>query len=233
MSACDWLLPHDAKNYGVVGIDVSHHQGLIRWDRVGTTGYDFVFMKATEGRSLRDKAFLYNWTEAGKQDLRRGAYHFFLPYVPAIEQANNFMATVDLQPGDFPPVLDVEKAGQLSPDRLVEMIQEWSAATEERYGVKPIIYSGQNFYNRYLSGQLKDHHFWLARYARKKPVTVDNHAYAFWQFTDRGKTRGINGRIDKNVFTGSAETWQELVIPNETEPTPREPNISVSSLLAL
>ncbi|NJC27612.1 glycoside hydrolase family 25 protein [Neolewinella antarctica] len=205
--------PHDADRYATVGLDVSHYQGLIDWGDVSHGNHDFVFMKATEGRSLRDKAFLYNWQKAGEQGLRRGAYHFFRPSVPAAEQARLYFNTVDLRPGDLPPVLDVEKIGRLTGNQLVSAIREWSEMAELRYGVKPIIYTGQNFYNNYLAGRIDDHHLWLARYDNEQPVTVCGRSYQFWQYSDRGRSRGIQGRVDKNVFTGTTAEWAALPIP--------------------
>ena len=214
------MFRHDADNYGVRGIDVSHHQGLIDWAAVGRGGVDFVFMKATEGRSLRDKAFLYNWAGAEDLGIRRGAYHFFRPGVSPTEQASLFIRTVDLRPGDFPPVLDVEKAGGLSSGELVKAIRAFSERIEEHYKAKPILYTGQNFYNRHLAGQLKDHYVWMARYDRDEPFTVDGRAYQFWQYSDRGRTRGIEGRVDQNVFTGSATDWVAMAIPGATPVLP-------------
>lgn len=84
----DWS---DAANrYEVSGIDVSHYQGAIEWDKLAEDGHDFVFIKATEGKELQDKAFFANWTLAGKTSMRRGAYHFFRPEVTADAQARNF-----------------------------------------------------------------------------------------------------------------------------------------------
>lgn len=213
LAGCE-LKPHDADQYDLRGIDVSHYQGLIDWEEVSRHGHDFVFMKATEGRSLRDKAFLYNWTGAEAIGLPRGAYHFFKPNVPAGEQTREFFRTVDLRPGDFPPVLDVEESGRLSPEQLVRAIRDWSELAELHYGVKPILYTGQNFYNRYLAGKFDDHLLWLARYDHDRPVTVCGRDYQFWQYSDRGRSRGIDGRVDRNVFTGSPREWASIRIPS-------------------
>ncbi|MFW6328322.1 MAG: GH25 family lysozyme [Bacteroidota bacterium] len=57
-----YSLIYPSKNkYPVQGIDVSHHQGLIRWDSIDTSKVKFVFNKATEGANFKDKRFKYNW----------------------------------------------------------------------------------------------------------------------------------------------------------------------------
>jgi len=212
-TAClpDW--PDAADRYEVSGVDVSHYQGAIDWDALAADGHDFAFIKATEGKELKDKAFFANWTLAGQTGMRRGAYHFFRPEVKPEDQARNFFAAVKLAPGDLPPVIDVEDRGKLAPAQLVENVKQMGEMIELRYGVKPIIYTGQNFYNRFLAGQFDDYPLWLARYDVDEPVTVCGRAFEFWQFTDRAKLPGVIGHIDRNVFTGSYLDLVMLCIP--------------------
>ena len=200
-------------DYAVVGIDVSRYQGVIDWRRVARDGHDFAFIKSTEGRELRDPRFTRNWEEARRVGLRRGAYHFFRPEVPAPQQAINFFRHTELLPGDLPPVLDVEERGNLSPTQLVKAVRKWAEMAEDHYGVKPIIYSGQHFYNRFLAGQLTEYPLWLARYDVQAPVTVSGRSYQFWQYTDAARVPGIRGRVDRNVFLGSHLDLALLCIP--------------------
>ena len=216
--------PHAARFYHVGGLDISHYQGLVDWGEVDREEHDFVFIKATEGGTLRDRAFLYNWTEAGKLGLRRGAYHYFRPDTPVDAQTRLFFQTVDLRPGDLPPVLDVEDAGGLSSAQLVALVREWADLIELRYEVKPIIYTGQNFYNRYLAGQINEFPLWLARYDDEEPVTVCGRAFQFWQYSDRGRSRGIEGRVDQNIFTGPRRELAALCIPFPDELTAPAPS---------
>ena len=44
----------DPAQFPVRGIDVSHHQGEIDWAKVAGAGVRFAYLKATEGRDLRD-----------------------------------------------------------------------------------------------------------------------------------------------------------------------------------
>lgn len=207
----DW---QDAsQRYEVTGVDVSHYQGVINWDLLAADGHDFAFIKATEGKELKDKAFDANWYLAGLTGMRRGAYHFFRPEVAPDIQANNFFTSVTLSPGDLPPVIDVEHRGKLSAVQLVSRVKQLSLIIEAHYGVKPIIYTGQNFYNRFLAGQFDDYPLWLARYDQNEPVTVCGRNYNFWQYTDRGKLPGVVGHIDRNVFTGTHLDLAMLCIP--------------------
>ncbi len=202
-----------ADRYEVRGVDVSHYQGAIDWEELAADGHDFAFIKATEGKELKDKAFFANWQLAGRTGLRRGAYHFFRPEVSPDDQARNFFSQVDLVPGDLPPVIDVEERGKLSTGQLVKRVKQLAETFELRYGIKPIIYTGQNFYNRFLAGQFDAYPLWLARYDRDEPVTVCGRAYHFWQYTDEGELPGVVGRIDRNVFFGTHLDLAMLCIP--------------------
>ena len=142
------------------GIDVSHNNaGKIVWDslfvmtdskrRTIRDPYlakeikpvSFVFIKATEGASFKDKDFKENWKAAGKTDLRRGAYHFFRSSKDGEIQARNFISTVgDLRFKDLPPVLDIETIHIGCPKELLnQRALQWLKAVEKRYGKKPII----------------------------------------------------------------------------------------------
>ena len=63
-AAWRYILPHsvdvDRSRYPVAGIDVSSHNGDIDFDRVRQADYQFVFIKASEGKTFKDPAFARN-----------------------------------------------------------------------------------------------------------------------------------------------------------------------------
>ena len=104
-------MPH---GYKVHGIDISHYQGNINWKmleqtRQGQFPVQFIFMKATEGGDYSDKRFVANFDSAKAHGFIRGAYHFYNPKTDVNKQADFFINSVKLEPGDLPPVLDIEK----------------------------------------------------------------------------------------------------------------------------
>ncbi|MEG1580742.1 MAG: GH25 family lysozyme, partial [Bacteroidaceae bacterium] len=104
------------KGYSIHGIDISHYQGTIDWEKLRNATIDespirFIIIKATEGTSLLDENFNENFYQAKENDFIRGAYHFFSPSIPAKKQAEYFLKQVHLEQGDFPPVLDIEHIG--------------------------------------------------------------------------------------------------------------------------
>lgn len=200
----------------VHGIDISHHQGKIDWDKLAKaenegSGIHFVFMKATEGADWMDSTFQHNFTQARDKGFIRGAYHFFSNTSPAEKQADFFCKQVNLASYDLPPVLDVETKGTYSEDSLRLEVKNWLRKVEAHYGVKPIIYTSRKFKERYLNDDsLNTYPFWIAHYY------VDSLTYqgkwAFWQHTDMGRLPGIKGRVDMNVFNGDLEALKGITL---------------------
>lgn len=101
------------------GIDVSHHQGPINWNRVARDDVSFAYIKATEGADFVDNQFAANWSEADSAGLLRGAYHFFTLCTAGEKQAENFLRVVPDDRDALPPAVDLELAGncRARPDR--------------------------------------------------------------------------------------------------------------------
>lgn len=212
--SCDWLSVR-LNQFQVRGIDVSHYQSNILWEVVAKNGVDFVFVKATEGRMLNDTLFFRNWEAIRQVGIKRGAYHFFRPSIPAEEQAANFIKNVSLESGDLPPVVDVEALDGVSKPELLAELYKWLYLVEIEYDVKPIIYTHQKFYNTYLAGYLEDYPLWIARYNSRGPRLADGRKWTFWQHRDTGRLAGIKGHVDFNVFRGELSELENICIPPE------------------
>src|ERR1700729_3325754 len=117
-------------NYQIHGIDVSKYQDYIDWGmvkdmRVGDIQLSFAFIKATEGLGNEDAYFDRNWKKSKSAGVVRGAYHYFLATKNGKAQAENFINSVTLLPGDLPPVLDIEQSYGVPPDKLRERAKDW------------------------------------------------------------------------------------------------------------
>ena len=60
----------------IQGIDVYNGNGTVNWTSVKNGGYDFAFVKATEGVNFIDARFNTNMTNANAAGLYVGPYHF-------------------------------------------------------------------------------------------------------------------------------------------------------------
>jgi lysozyme len=201
--------PSYPDGYEVRGIDISHYQGRVNWEKlrnasIGDAPISFVFIKATEGSDLLDGDFNRNFANAKRNDLIRGAYHFFVPGVSPRKQADYYLSIAQLEPGDLPPVLDVEKIGNLTPAQLRRDVKIWLDTVEKEYQVKPIIYTGYKFKIDYLNTPEFDAYpYWIAHYYVDKLEYKGK--WAFWQHTDCGRISGIKGFVDCNIFNGTVE----------------------------
>lgn len=208
------------EGYKIHGIDVSNYQGIINWSRVAAmrdkdVDIDFAFIKATEGIKSVDRRFKRNWQEAKTANVKRGAYHFFLATKSGRLQAQNFIKTVKLEPGDLPPVLDVEELYGVRPDSMRSRVASWLRTVEAAYGVKPIIYTGASFYKNFLGHEFDDYPLWVAHYFVKQKPGV-NDGWYFWQHSAAGRVNGIQTRVDFNVFSGDSTLFNSLLLPLPT-----------------
>jgi lysozyme len=209
---------HIPTRHAIHGIDVSRHQGGINWSLVKAMQVDsirirFAFIKATQGIMLRDRYFQYNWQEAKKHGIIRGAYHYFSPDTDPLLQARHFCRTVKLEPGDLPPVLDVEERGSLTREELSRRVQVWMDHVERETGVTPILYSGKRFYEDQLRDWLETKYpLWIAHYHVPALRMETSERWQFWQHSDRGRADGIGHRVDFNVFYGEEEEWKEMLV---------------------
>lgn len=195
----------DPALYPVQGIDISHHQRLVRWSEVAKGGIAFAYIKATEGGSFRDTRFTENWKGARDAGITRGAYHFYTLCRPPEVQAANFIATVPKEAGILPPVLDLEFGGNCKArppaDDVRASLKKMSDALFAAYGVRPLLYVTREFLSVY--GRTLPEHagLWLRSIAWT-PRWSDP-AWVFWQYHNRGTVIGIDGPVDRNVYRGS------------------------------
>ncbi|MET0624507.1 MAG: GH25 family lysozyme [Pyrinomonadaceae bacterium] len=199
----------------LTGIDVSHYQGQVNWPAVKAAGCAFAFAKATEGTGDTDPYFAANWSGMKSAGLARGAYHFFRPAEDAAQQAAHFLSTVQLAPGDLPPVLDVETSDNVSNSVLVGGVQLWLDAVEPVAGVTPIIYTAASFWDAHLNNQFGAYPLWIAHYTAApapSPLPAGWSDWTLWQYSQSLHVNGVAGAADHDYFNGTAEALQALCV---------------------
>ena len=213
----------------IYGIDISryqHEQGKkrykINWNNLritslgtyskknieGAVDYPvrFVYIKATEGVTIKNKYFAADYVASKKTGHRTGAYHFFSVRTPGGNQAINFLRNARYSSGDLPPVLDIEptdkqirEAGGIN--AMFGNVRKWLATVEKQWHVRPVLYVSQRFVNKYLPQApdlMKGYDVWIARYGEYKPDV----RLLYWQLCQDGRVAGIHGAVDINVFNG-------------------------------
>lgn len=202
------------------GLDVSHHNGKIDWQKVWGAGYSFAFCKASQGNTFRDPTFQRNIDEGQRAGLLMGAYHFADPIKPALEQVDLFL----------------DQLKKVSRPLLVAVDLEWMGGTPEPWGElywqdrahhintildtlmvtlrkHPFIYTNSFFANEYLQGiPLGLFPLWLARYSAAVPAGWRE--YKIWQFTEKGDVPGVpSPGDDRNRSPLTLEQLTSLAVP--------------------
>ena len=222
-------------NERIYGIDISRHQHekgrkryAIKWSQLRITSLgsrhdaqgrtfpvSFVYIKSTEGTTVRNRYFVNDYVHAKGLGIKVGAYHFFSLKSTAEAQATYFLQNTLVRGDDFPPVLDVEPTdAQIRQigggEVLLNRVRQWLKIVENRTGKRPILYINQMFVNKYLqdAADIKQHYnVWIARYGEYKPDVK----LVYWQLTPDGRVSGITGPVDINVFNGYQGQWEAFL----------------------
>lgn len=236
------LPPAEGQTYStgerVYGIDVSNHQYVIDWERlalyadsagvvkpsVDSSRYLqpvlFAIIKSTEGADWQADTFKRNFAEAKRCGIVRGAYHF-LRLSDIDGQIKNFIENTPLEPGDLPPVLDMEfdkREMARYKDLACEYAHKWLDAIERHYGVKPILYTYDSYYNNYLKGKgFDDYDFFIARYHEDYPRVPH---LEIWQYTEKGRAGGITTPVDLDIFMGDYSQFESYMDKNKISTIP-------------
>ena len=182
------------------GIDVSRYQGFIDWNRVGAEGnISYVYIKAT----LIDPTYATNLYGARQAGLSVGSYHFYRPNADLEGQLANMTSTIIKSQQDLVPLIDIETTGGLPRDEFVEGLQEFVERVTAYYGRHPLLYTYQNFYNRYLVGTFWGYNWMIAKYNGDEPILTGSTDYIMWQYTQTGRIPGISTKVDRSRIMGT------------------------------
>ncbi len=195
-----------------LGVDVSHHQGSIRWDEVAASGIRFAMIRlghraVSDGVIRLDTYWKENFTGARNAGLPIGVY--FYSQAISVEEAREEAAFVlDILKGqrlEFPVVFDWEiysengRNANLDPETVnacaIAFCEEIAKA-----GYEPMVYFNLDLANRFWdleTFQQKGYPFWLAMYR-----STMNWPYEaqMWQYTETGRVDGIDTPVDLNLY---------------------------------
>lgn len=237
----------------VDGLDVSHWQGDINWNKVVNAGYVFTFVKATEGIGWTDVKFHENMREGTAAGGMMGVYHFARPDYghSAKEEAEYFLSEVGdyLESGYLRPVLDFEVGEEFSKQETTAWVMEWMETVETRAGVEPLIYTGVWRAKNYLGEEVTKYDRWVAYWTCEPepsfdiPPTGKWADWSFWQYygpdgcgKNAGYVPGVKKNIDLNIFNGvesglleydaASPLWVSLTSDAYLSPKPYDADIT-------
>lgn len=215
----------------LLGIDVSHWQGLIDWNGVAAARFElpqqmpdgsieqtlyqvaFAWIKATDGATV-DPLAETNCQGAAAVGLPFGLYHFWRPQLPAAQQTNLFLERVtDITTSEFALALDIE-TGALTEDNQEDALA-WLAQVDETipHPLKPPVYVAPSYAQINLTDPVwLGYPLWVAHFTdAAQPNIVKWPRWTFWQRQSDGEIPGITGVVDIDWFNGSAEDFQKLI----------------------
>ncbi|MCA9635975.1 MAG: hypothetical protein KC420_08100, partial [Myxococcales bacterium] len=168
----------------------------------------FAFIRASDGTGYIDDKFEGNWSGALQNGLIVGAYQYFRPSQDPIAQANFLLDhTGPLQPGDLPPMIDVESQDLVGKPQYVDAVRAWLDHVEGATGVKPFIYTGYYYWKDYVgTDEFIDHPLWIANYNPGCPLIPDYWpGWKIHQFCACGDVAGIGGVVDSDNWNGGLD----------------------------
>lgn len=207
-------MPHvdvDYTTYPVRGLDLSAHNGAPDFDSIAAAGYDFVYLKASEGTDYRDPAFPRNYLAARRAGLAVGAYHFFRFDSDGTGQAINYLETIKGCELQLPAVIDIEEWGNpagIATELINEKIATLLALITSRCG-PAMIYTNKNGDARFIRGRYdrtdgSDPELWICSFT---DPPLRRRQWRLWQHSHIGQVPGISGEADLNVFNGDRLQW--------------------------
>ena len=202
------------------GIDISKWQQGLDLSKID---FDFVIIKATEGKSYVDPYCDKFFQQALSLGKKLGVYHFANnPSNSAEQEANWFIENTKGYIGKAIPVLDWESKDTSN----IAWALEWLQRVEAAYGCKPMIYMSESVVNRHDWSSVANANYglWVAKYrdnnpdynydmsnAGSKPSVKYWPFYAMWQWTSTGRLDGWSGNLDLDEFYGDTNAWDKYV----------------------
>ncbi len=188
-----------------IGIDISHWQGNIDFEKVKNAGVEFVFIrvgsqKGSDGAYTLDKKFIENIEGFQQVGLPIGIYYY--SYAKSKQHAKKEAQWVLAQIKNYPVVLPVvfdwenwsfyQEFG-LSFYHLNEL-SETFMQTIEKAGYQSMLYGSKNYLEEIWTTSRP---VWLAHYTKQ---TDYQGSYQIWQRCENGQVDGIEGTVDINIM---------------------------------
>jgi len=203
------------------GIDISKHQGNIDWDELKkNTNIQFIYIKATEGSNHVDSKYKLNFAAARRHGFKVGSYHYFTDLSSARQQFQNFISIANRDEQDLLPVIDVEKRSRWTPQQLRDSVKVFADLIEDYYGVKPLIYTFETFFNKNLGLAFEKYPIFIAKYPKGPEVpNINGVKWVLWQFSESGKFDAVKDNlVDMSRFNKGYSINDILYKPGKHKP---------------
>lgn len=212
------------------GMDVSDWQGYIDYSRVRTDGIEIVYIKSSQGSNIKDPYFDINYENAKANGLKVGFYHFLTATntEEAEQEAQFFAYVIAGKVPDCKLVLDYETFGGVEREEINQIAKVFIETTKRLTNKEVILYSDlSNAENTFDSELASNAALWLAYYGNYNELDYVSTAWENWigiQYTDRGSVSGVNGAVDRDIYTKEIFLDESSEIPTVENPNDKEIN---------
>lgn len=192
------------------GIDVSRYQGKIDWKQVAADGVTFAILQAGYGREIsqKDPTFETNYAGAKAAGIKVGAYWY--SYADTVsrakQEAATFLKAIEGKEFDLPLFFDQEYEKAilaLTDQQRTDIVLAFTKAVTAA-GYACGLYTSRSYFSDNLkSAQLAGLKIWMAEYGSK--LNYSGKVWA-WQYSSKGKVKGITGNVDMNWGYFEAES---------------------------
>ena len=201
------------------GIDVSEWQGNIEWDEVRNAGIRVAYIRASEGDNYIDPDAIRNYQGAKENGIKVGFYHYLTArnQSEAINEAKFFVSAIKGLNVDCRLAMDFESFGNLSIFEINLIAQTFLEEVERLSGKEVIIYSDAfNAANTFSEELARRYPIWVADYYVTEPGDGRWEVWDGFQYTDEGRIAGIEGYVDRDLFTSGVLLSDTTAIPENT-----------------
>ena len=187
----------------IQGLDVSFYQNSnMDWNQVVQSGYEFVYIKSSEGLHRVEPLAKAQATGAQAAGLKVGYYHFAHPGQDGAVVESDFFNSVlaNLPDADLLPVLDLEtNKTNLTMEQMTQWVNDFYTEMQNN-GKEVVLYTYTSFYDSFIVGRkLLPQKLWLACYQNTVKLPIGRGDYEMWQYTQKGIVPGISGAVDLNT----------------------------------
>jgi lysozyme len=171
----------------LLGVDVSHWQGVMDWRKANNAGVKFAFIKATEGLNWYDPQFSANVSGAREYEIPVGIYHYWRGLVaPELQFANIIKSYEAIEIGDTIPIaIDVESHDGPTPTQTRDMLAKFVQLLIDETGKLPTNYTSKERWDRYVAqyDRWEELPLWVANWDTSEPILPrDWSSWYIWQY---------------------------------------------------
>lgn len=215
------------------GVDVSHHNGTIDWQKAKGTGIGFAMLRACYGwdnDSQIDRQLRSNIQGCDGAGLPYGLYHY--SYAKNTQEAEKeaafFLRVIQGAKPLYPVAFDFEEKEQLAltAEEQLQIIEAFLEKVEAAgyYGMLYMSASPLEQLYRHAPGRISRFDCWVAHTGVSKPAFSGG--YGIWQYSWKGKVDGIGGDVDLNeaykdypaiIQAAGKNGWKQLPLSTVTK----------------